>query len=243
VIESRYAAPAFEVGSPPFVAETTMADPSNVPSEPAYAAAPRRSGLLYAIAGIVALAAAAALAIFMLGGKPSAPPAGPADVRGSAEQKSLDAKATLDAASKSVMNPAPATSPVAEPPPAVVAAGTTAAPPPMTAGEAPRAAAPAPAVRPAPAATPAPSPAPKAAASAPKSAAPPVVAPAAPAAAPAPPAQVASADRWSQMRDEMGRCSSSSVIPRIQCERRIRASYCEGYWGSVPDCPTGNKRS
>jgi hypothetical protein len=45
------------------------------------------------------------------------------------------------------------------------------------------------------------------------------------------------------MRDEMGRCSSSSVIPRIQCERRIRAAYCEGYWGSVPDCPTGNKRS
>ena len=222
--------------------------PSNVPPapEPAYAAAPRRSGLLYAIAGIVALAAAAALAIFMLGGRGTAPPVAPTDLRGAGgEPPKLDsARATLDAASKSVLNPAPATSPVAEPPPAVVAAGSSSAsPPPMPAAEPPRAAAPAPATRPAPAATPAP--APKVAAAPQKSAPPPpAAAPAAVApAAVAPPAQVAAADRWSQMRDEMGRCSSSSVIPRIQCERRIRAHYCDGYWGTVPDCPTGNRRS
>jgi hypothetical protein len=45
------------------------------------------------------------------------------------------------------------------------------------------------------------------------------------------------------MREEMGRCSSSSVIPRIQCERRIRAHYCDGYWGTVPDCPASRPRS
>jgi hypothetical protein len=53
-----------------------------------------------------------------------------------------------------------------------------------------------------------------------------------------------SADVWTQMRDEMARCSSSSVIPRIQCERRIRARYCEGYWGTVPECrPATGARS
>jgi hypothetical protein len=64
-----------------------------------------------------------------------------------------------------------------------------------------------------------------------------VPAPAAP-----PPAQVASADRWAQMQEEMDRCSTTSVIPRVQCQQRIRVRYCEGYWGSVPACPTGNRR-
>ena len=208
-----------------------MADPTPTQdsSPPAYASAPRRSGLLYAIAWIVALAAAAALAIFMLGGRSPPPVVVTPEVRGGDAPKSTDAtKATLDAASKSVLNPAPETSPVAEPPPAVVAAGST----PATPRSEPPAAAP----RAAPGATPAP--APKSAP--PKAAAPAPVAPAAPA---APPAQVASADVWTQMRDEMARCSSSSVIPRIQCERRIRARYCEGYWGTVPDCPSGNRRT
>jgi hypothetical protein len=66
--------------------------------------------------------------------------------------------------------------------------------------------------------------------------------------APAPPpaidpVQVASAERFAQMREEMGRCSSTSIIPKIQCEQRIRARYCDGYWGAVPDCPTSGRRS
>jgi hypothetical protein len=199
-------------------AETAMADPTptQAPSAPAYAAAPRRSGLLYAIAGIVALAAVAALAIFMLGGRSPAPVVVTPESRGSDGPKSPDAaRATLDAASKNVLNPAPETSPVAAPPPAVVAEGTASAPPPRPA---PRTEAPPAAPRPAPAPVVPPSPA-------------------------IPPTQVASADVWTQMREEMSRCSSSSVIPRIQCERRIRARYCDGHWGTVPDCPTSNRRS
>ncbi|HEY8244219.1 MAG TPA: hypothetical protein VII68_12215, partial [Casimicrobiaceae bacterium] len=203
-----------------------MADPTptHVSSPPAYAAAPRRSGLLYAVAGIVALAAVAAVAIFMLGGRSPAPVVVTPDARGGDAQKSADAaKATLDAASKSVLNPAPETPPVAEPPAAVVAAGSASAPPPASM---PRTEARPAAPRPAPATTPAPAPAPKA------SSAPPKVDSPAPAASASPPAQVASADVWTQMRDEMARCSSSSVIPRIQCERRIRARYCDGHWGT-----------
>lgn len=210
-----------------------MADPTptHVSSPPAYAAAPPRRGLLYAVAGIVALAAVAAVAIFMLGGRSPAPMVVTPDARGGDAQKSLDtAKATLDAASKSVLNPAPETPPVTEPPAAVVAAGSSSAPPPASMPPA--------APRPAPATTPAP--APKASSAPPRVAAP---APAVPAAPAPPPVQVAGADVWTQMRDEMSRCSSSSVIPRIQCERRIRARYCDGHWGTVPECPTGNRRS
>jgi len=207
-----------------------MADPTptHAPTTPAYAAAPRRSGLLYAIAGIVALAAVAALAIFMLGGRSPAPLVVTPESRGDGPKSPDAAKATLDAASKNVLNPAPETSPVAAPPPAVVAEGSASAPAPKAA---PRTEAPVAAPRPAPA---------------PKTSSPPTAAAPAPVAPPpsaTPPTQVASADVWSQMREEMSRCSSSSVIPRIQCERRIRARYCDGHWGTVPDCPTTNRRS
>lgn len=215
-----------------------MADPTptQVSSPPAYAAAPRRSGLLYAVAGIVALAAVAALAIFMLGGRSPGPVVATPDVRSNDARKSLDAaKTALDAASKSVLNPAPETPPVTEPPAAVVAAGSGSAPPPPAM---PRSEAPPPVPRPTPAGAPAPPP--KASSVPQKAAAPAPVAPAAPS---PPPTQVASADVWTQMREEMSRCSSSSVIPRIQCERRIRARYCDGHWGTVPDCPTSNRRS
>ena len=203
-------------------------NPTSAPTTPAYAAAPRRSGLLYAIAGIVALAAVAALAIFMLGGRSPAPLVVTPESRGDGPKSPDAAKATLDAASKSVLNPAPETSPVAAPPPAVVAESTASAAPPKTA---PRTEAPPPAQRPA---------------AAPKTSSPPTATAPAPVAPPSPatpPVQVASADVWTQMREELSRCSSSSVIPRIQCERRIRARYCDGHWGTVPDCPTTNRRS
>ena len=63
-----------------------------------------------------------------------------------------------------------------------------------------------------------------------------------PAAAPAaaPPVQVASAERWAQMRNELAACPKSSLIPR--CEQRIRERYCEGCWGTVPDCPANSGR-
>jgi len=214
---------------------------------PAYADAPRRSGLLYALAGIVALAALAAMAIYMFAGRPTLPAASPAGPRASDAQPSLDAqKAALDEASKSVLRPAPSTSVASDPastPPPMAAAGPAASEPAPPAAAAPRAE-PAPPVaeparvapRPAAPAAPRPSsPPPKVATPAPA----PPVAPA-PALAPAP-VQVASAERFVQMREEMSRCSTGSLIPKIQCEQRIRARYCDGYWGSVPDCPTGGR--
>jgi hypothetical protein len=77
---------------------------------------------------------------------------------------------------------------------------------------------------------------------APKSTAP---APAAPAAAPAPerPQAVAAApkapavDRWSQMNDELSRCTREDFIARVVCDQRVRFRYCNGYWGKTPQCP------
>lgn len=230
------------------MAATTPSTPPQKPTgsapAPAYAGAPRRSGLLYALAGIVALAALAAMAIYMFGGRSAMPTGSPGEPRATGSQPSLDAaKAALDEASRSVLRPAP-TSPAAS--------DQTAAPPPMAAAApAPSdTTSPAPAARvepPPPAAEPpraAPRPATPSAA-APRSASPPpkaAAAPPAPAAAPVPaPVQVANAEHFTQMRDEMARCSSSSLIPRIQCEQRIRARYCDGYWGTVPDCPTSGR--
>lgn len=218
-------------------------------SVPAYANAPRRSGLLIALAGIVALAAAAALAVFLFGA--TAPPMTAATKRSGdeAQQAMAAAKAALDEASKSVLQPSSGTAPAVESP-----AATPTAPAEPAKVEAPPASPPAPAAE-APKAEPAaPPPAdksrPVAKSEAPKTpqrtAAPAKAAPAAPeparvAAAPAAVAapEPAAPDRWDQMRAEMGQCSNGSLIPRIQCEQRIRTRYCDGYWGSVPACPTG----
>ena len=229
------------------MAATTPSTPPQKPtvgaSAPAYAGAPRRSGLLYALAGIVALAALAAMAIYMFGGRSAMPAGSPGEPRAAGSQSSLDAaKAALDEASRSVLRPAPssplASDPATAPPPMAAAAtapSDTTSPAPAARVEPPPPAAEPPRAAPRPA-TPS--------AAAPRSSSPPpkVAAPPAPAAAPAPePVQVASAERFAQMRDEMARCSSSSLIPRIQCEQRIRARYCDGYWGTVTDCPTSGR--
>jgi hypothetical protein len=224
---------------------------------PAYANAPRRSGLLLALAGIVALAAAAALAIFLFGA--TAPPmtAGSKVQGDEAKQAMAAAKAALDEASRSVLQPPAPSAPATEPP------APTQAPPPSA--DSPKAETPPPASAEAPKAEPAaPPPTPEMAAAArapdkaqtvakaeppktavrppPAKAASPVTEPpktlAAAPVIPAP-AEVPKTDRWDQMKAEMAQCSSGSLIPRIQCEQRIRSRYCEGYWGSVPACPTG----
>lgn len=207
---------------------------------PAYASAPRRSGLLIAIACVVALAAAGALAMFLFGATvPTiAVPKAPSDDE---KQAMAAAKAALDGASKSVLQPQGTSAPPqdAAPPAAADApkADVASAPPPAPAVEPPRmAVAPQPAAaRPASKADPAKSA--TRAAPAPKAPAPadPVVVAAVPAPA-TPPA--ANADRWAQMKAELAQCSGSSVLG-LQCERRVRVRYCEGYWGSVPECSTG----
>jgi hypothetical protein len=212
---------------------------------------------LAALAGIVALAALGALAVFVIGGRAPAtePPGSAAGTRADDARKELEArKAALGEASREVLKPAPSAPPapqgdvapaadeVTQPPrtdataarrPAPGADASTAkSPRPPARAEASKAgglagAPPAPGAK---AATAASKPAtPATGAASPAGSSPLAVTPA--------PVPTANAERWAQMNDEMSRCSSDSVIPRHQCERRIRTRYCDGWWGTVPECP------
>ncbi len=225
--------------------------------QPAYAAAPRRGALFVALAAIVALAALGALAVFLIGGRApaTAPPESAPGTRDADARKEREAwKAALDEASREVLRPAGSVAPSPQGD-AVPAAGEVTSPLRTDATTAPR-----PAPGPAAATPEGPRPPARAAATkaagragaqppqgagaataAPKPAAQAVggVPPAAsvPAAATPAVAPSANAERWAQMTDDMSRCSSDSLIPRQQCERRIRARYCDGWWGTVPECP------
>lgn len=56
------------------------------------------------------------------------------------------------------------------------------------------------------------------------------------AAAPAPAIPKAN-DRWTQMNDDLSRCTRKDFINRVICDQRVRFQYCDGYWGTVPQCP------
>ncbi|MGE5090020.1 MAG: hypothetical protein ACM3QY_12900 [Candidatus Levyibacteriota bacterium] len=45
-------------------------------------------------------------------------------------------------------------------------------------------------------------------------------------------------DRWAALDDALARCSGN-FVERIVCGQRARFRYCGGYWGRVPQCPTG----
>lgn len=224
---------------------------------PAYAAAPRRGALFVALAGIVALAAMGALAVFLIGERApaTAPPESAPGTRDADARKEREArKAALDEASREVLMPAVPVPPSSQGD-AVPAAGEGASRPRTDTTTAPRpTSGPGTAVpgdtRPstgvdatkaAGRAVAQPSQGAKAANAVPKpdaraaGVAPPAAS--APAAATPATAPSANAERWAQMTDDMSRCSSDSLIPRQQCERRVRARYCDGWWGTVPACP------
>jgi hypothetical protein len=211
--------------------------------------------LFFALAGIVALAALGALAVFLIGERApaTAPPESVLGTRDADARKEREArKAALDEASREVLMPAVPVPPSSRGD-AVPGAGEAPSPPRTDATTAPRpASGPGIAVPPGPrpparadatkaagrtdaarpegarAATASPKAASQAAGRGP---------PAAPAPATPAPAPSANAERWAQMTDDMSRCSSDSLIPRQQCERRIRARYCDDWWGTVPECP------
>jgi len=54
-----------------------------------------------------------------------------------------------------------------------------------------------------------------------------------------PPQQVAQTDRWKLMRDAMSKCVGETFFKRVACEQSVGLQYCEGYWGKVPQCPSG----
>jgi hypothetical protein len=63
-----------------------------------------------------------------------------------------------------------------------------------------------------------------------------------------PPAKTAAAaasgsqDRWQQMAEAMARCQREDFFGRVGCQQRVGRRFCEGYWGSVPQCPGGAPR-
>jgi hypothetical protein len=46
-------------------------------------------------------------------------------------------------------------------------------------------------------------------------------------------------ERWKQMREAMARCAGDNFFKRVACEQGVGQQYCEGYWGKVPQCPSG----
>jgi len=62
----------------------------------------------------------------------------------------------------------------------------------------------------------------------------------APKAVPAPVVQVPTpVDPMQQMREALARCATGGLFDRIVCDQRIRREYCDGRWGTVPQCPSG----
>jgi hypothetical protein len=59
-------------------------------------------------------------------------------------------------------------------------------------------------------------------------------------AAPAPPPPVVReaprVDPFQAMNDAIARCPRDDISGRASCEQRLRAQYCEGHWGQVPQC-------
>jgi len=51
--------------------------------------------------------------------------------------------------------------------------------------------------------------------------------------------QTAQPDRWQQMREAMARCAGDNFFKRVACEQAVGLQYCEGFWGKVPQCPSG----
>jgi hypothetical protein len=37
----------------------------------------------------------------------------------------------------------------------------------------------------------------------------------------------------------MGQCQREDFFSRVGCEQRVGRRFCEGYWGTVPQCPGG----
>lgn len=227
--------------------------PTPLPSStPAYADRPPRRGPLVAVLGAgLVLAVGGAFVIWRLAPVPlPSPPV--AEPRSSApSQAAIDAaKSAIDKPLVEPVKPVGAPPETMAAPPAEASVGTA-----PTGAAMPPVAAPAPATAPAAVADvagrPAGPTAPAARPEPPKTVRPalaparPAAVPSAPTVAATPPAPPASAtgpaDRWAEMGQDLARCSRDSLIPRIACEQRVRARYCDGFWGNVPECPSGRQ--
>ncbi len=68
---------------------------------------------------------------------------------------------------------------------------------------------------------------------------PPATSPAEPDSSPRAPA--APATRWAQMAVDLRACASGGFLERVACEHRVRARYCDGWWGRAEECPSGRQ--
>ena len=59
----------------------------------------------------------------------------------------------------------------------------------------------------------------------------------APAVAPAAPREAPRPDPWQVLNESLARCAGG-VFDRIVCDQRVRAQFCDGQWGQVPQCPS-----
>ena len=223
---------------------------------PAYAAAPRRTGLAaLTIAACLAVGIAAAYVGWRtLDGnagsdRETAKGGGDESIMSSFPPEATPRNARRPAASV----PSSQTSPVAPSPPAGEAQVASA--PPASSPRAAREAVEAPpagasaAVAPPVEIKPLPAkPSPRAARRSPAEKAP-AAAPAPPAVAPAPeppprapviaaaPKAAPVVDRWMRMNEELSRCTREDFIMRVICDQRVRLRYCDGYWGKAAQCP------
>lgn len=44
-------------------------------------------------------------------------------------------------------------------------------------------------------------------------------------------------DRRGQLRNAFAQCTSDDVLAKAYCEQKARIEFCDGLWGSVPQCP------
>jgi hypothetical protein len=192
---------------------------------PVYASHPRRLGIAALLIGACVVVALLAFVFWKVRQADTAAPAGAASDGESSVMSSFPADATPQRAPR--QPDTVAGSPAERPPPSDTAdAGAASSPVEIkplpvkpTRKPAVAAAAPKPAPPPGP---------PVAAEAAPVPERPPVVA-----AAPKLPA----VDRWTQMNDELSRCTREDFISRVICDQRVRFRYCNGYWGRTPQCP------
>jgi hypothetical protein len=226
------------------------------PTAPAYASAPRRSGLAaLLVAGCFVIAIAAFVGWRMLHGDATPPAVTAQGGSGESVMSGFPPDATPQNSRRPAATaPSSQSAPAANAPPLAVErdggrAGAPGASTDAHAGKAepgdatPRsAAAPPVEIKPLPA-RPAPKPArrppaEKARVEPPAHAqAPGAPEAAAPAVAAAPRAAAPVVDRWTRMSDELSRCTREDFIMRVICDQRVRLRYCNGYWGKAAQCP------
>jgi len=242
------------------------ASPAAQPGPPAYASAPKRTGLAFSI--VVACFVAAAATFFawrMFAPDAFVSATAPADegssvmsalppaTSGARQNRSLDVDTKADGparAPESARSPAPvapADNTASRPPlqdanaraPADgsgTADNALATPEPVQITPLPAKPAPRPAQKSAPEREPQKVAAVPAAPVAPAPSTPAATAPSTTQAA-ASPRTAAVPDPWARMREELATCTREDFITRVVCGQRVRFRYCANYWGKVPECP------